>query len=147
MIIPLLKKGNLQLMTKWRGICLMSLAAKLYNQMNRIRTPIDVILRKNQDGLRTGRRCIQQKHILRRIMDGAYSRNITPFITFVDFKKVFDLIDRAIMFAILRHNGIPDKIVSAICVFYDQSTYQVYLREQVSEPFAITTKECYKEMC
>ena len=48
LIIPLPKKGNLQLMTNWRGICLMSLAAKLYNRMvlNRIRTPIDAILRK-----------------------------------------------------------------------------------------------------
>ena len=53
----------------------MSLAAKLYNRMvlNRIRTPIDAILRKNQAGFRTGRSCIQQIHILRPIMDGAYS--------------------------------------------------------------------------
>ena len=141
LIIPLPKKGNLQLMTNWRGICLMSLAAKLYNRMvlNRIRTPIDAILRKNQAGFRTGRSCIQQIHILRRIMDGAYSQNIPLFITFVDFKKAFDSIDRAMMFAILRHYGIPDKIVSAIRVLYDQSTCQVYLRGQVSKPFAITT--------
>ena len=119
----------------------MSLAALLYNRMvlNRIRAPIDAILRKNQAGFRTGRSCIQQIHILRRIMDGAYSQNIPLFITFVDFKKAFDSIDRAMMFAILRHYGIPDKIVSAIRALYDQSTCQVYLRGQVSEPFAITT--------
>ena len=103
------------------------LAAKLCNRMilNRIRTPIDTILRKNQAGFRTGRSCIQQIHILRRIMDGAYSQNIPLFITFVDFKKAFDSIDRAIMFAILRHYGIPDKIVSEIRVFYDQSRYKL----------------------
>ena len=72
-------------------------------------------------------------------MDGAHSQNIPLFITFVDFKKAFDSIDRAMMFTILRHYGIPDKIVSAIRVLYDQSTCQVYLRGQVSKPFAITT--------
>ena len=86
LIIPLPKKGNLQLMPNWRGICLMSLTAKLYNRLilNRIRSPIDAILRKNQAGFRTGRSCIQQIHILRRIMDGAFSQNIPLFITFVD---------------------------------------------------------------
>ena len=43
------------------------------------------------------------------------------------------------MFAILQHNGIPDKIVSAIRVLYDQSTSQVYIQWQLSKPFAITT--------
>ena len=49
-------------------------------------------------------------------MDGAFSQNIPLFITFVDFKKAFDSIDRDMMFAILQHYGIPDKIVSAIRV-------------------------------
>ena len=64
----------------------MSLAALLYNRMvlNRIRAPIDAILRKNQAGFRTGRSCIQKIDILRPIMDGAYSQNIPLFITLVD---------------------------------------------------------------
>ena len=128
-------------MTNSRGICLISLAAKLYNRLvlNRIRTPINVILRINQVGFITARSCVQQIHILRRIRDGAYSQNIPLFITFFDFKKAFDSIDRAMMFVILRHYGIPDKIVSANRVLYDQSPCQVYLRGQVSEPFAIIT--------
>ena len=71
LIIPLPKKGNLQLMTNYRGISLMSIAAKVYNKvlLNRIRRPIDKKLRNNQAGFRSGRSCIQQIHILRRIMD------------------------------------------------------------------------------
>jgi exonuclease III len=141
LIIPLPKKGNLQLMTNYRGICLMSYAAKVYNLMilNRIRSAIDAKLRKNQAGFRTGRSCTQQIHILRRIMDGAHSQNIPLFITFVDFKKAFDSIDRPMMFAILRHYGIPEKIVSAIRVMYAESKCQVYLQGEVSEPFKVTT--------
>ena len=42
-------------------------------------------------------------------------------------------------FAFLQHYVIPDKIVSAIRVIYDQSTCQVYIQGQQSKPFAITT--------
>ena len=140
-IIPLPKKGNLQLMSNWRGISLMSIAAKVYNRMilNRIRDHIDKILRKNQAGFRQGRSCIQQITILRRIIEGAYSQDIPLFITFIDFKKAFDSIDRAMMFAILLHYGIPAMIVAAIRVLYDESKSQVYIQGQLSEPFNITT--------
>ena len=124
----------------------MSLAAKFFNRMvlNRIRTSIDVILRKNQAGFRIGR---SFKYILRRIMNGAYSQNKTNiplFITFVNFKKKIDLIDRAMMFAILQHYGISDKNFSAIRVLYDQSTCQVSLRGQAPKTFAIrsATRRC-----
>ena len=141
LIVPLPKKGNLEQMTNYRGISLMSIAAKVYNRvlLNRIRNPIDQLLRKNQAGFRIGRSCIQQIHILRRIIDGAYSEAIPLFITFVDFKKAFDSIDRDMMFAILRHYGIPEKIVKAIRVLYDNSTSQVFVKGLLSDPFDITT--------
>lgn len=72
-------------------------------------------------------------------MDGAYAQDIPLYITFIDFKKAFDSIDREMMFAILRHYGIPAKIVDAIRVLYDDSKSQVYLQGQCSEPFKITT--------
>ena len=140
MIIPLPKKGNLELMTNFRGISLTSIAAKVYNRvlLNRIREPIDAILRRNQAGFRKGRSCIQQIHILRRIMEGASAQDIPLFITFIDFMKAFDSIDREMMFAILRHYGIPEQIVAAIRVLYDESTSRVYVEGEFSEAFQIT---------
>lgn len=75
-ISPLPKRSNLQLMTyDYRGIRLMPIAAKVYNRilLNRIKGPIDELLCKNQAGFRTGRSCVRRSHILRCIMDGAYS--------------------------------------------------------------------------
>ena len=71
-IVPLPKKGDLSLMTNYRGISLLSIAAKVYNKilLNRIRDEVDPILRKNQAGLHPGRSCAQQIHILRRVLEG-----------------------------------------------------------------------------
>ena len=51
-IVPLPKKGDLSLMTNYRGISLLSIAAKVYKKyfFNRIRDEVDPILRKNQAG-------------------------------------------------------------------------------------------------
>jgi hypothetical protein len=141
LIIPLPKKGNLELMTNFRGISLMSIGAKVFNRilLNRIREPIDSKLRRNQAGFRVGRSCVQQIHILRRIMEGAGAQQIPLYITFIDFMKAFDSIDREMMFSILRHYGIPEKIVSAIRVLYDESTSRVFVEGEYSEAFRVTT--------
>ena len=72
-IVPLPKKGDLTIMTNYRGINLMSIAAKMYNRLllNRIRDQIDPLLRPNQAGFMKGRGCVEQIHILRRIIEGA----------------------------------------------------------------------------
>ena len=72
-------------------------------------------------------------------MDGAQLQNIPLFITFIDFKKAFDSIDREMMFAILRHYGIPSQIVDAIRVLYDSSSSRVFVDGELSEEFRITT--------
>lgn len=60
-------------------------------------------------------------------------------ITFIDFKKACDSI-RDMMFAILRHYGIPEKILKGIRVLYDNSKSRVYFEDKLSEPFNISTR-------
>ena len=107
--------------------------------LHRIRPSIDPILRANQAGFRPGRSCIQQIHTLRRIIESAIQHDMQLNITFVDFKKAFDSINRRMLFAILRHYGIPEKIVNGIKVLYDDSNGQVLVEGELSEPFNIIT--------
>ena len=141
LIIALPKKGNLQLMCNFRGISLTSILAKVFNRiiLNRIQDPVDKLLRNNQAGFRRGRSCAQQIHILRRVIEGAKAQDIPLYITFIDFKKAFDSVDREMMFAIMRHIGIPQKIVNVTRLLYDKSVSQVYLEGKLSEPFSVTT--------
>jgi len=128
-------------MTNYRGITLMSIAAKVYNKilLMRIRDHVDPILRKHQAGFRSGRSCIQQIHILRRIIEAFQSHQLPLIISFIDFKKAFDSINRNVMFSILRHYDVPEITVNAISALYNNSKSAVMVDGNISKPFQVTT--------
>ena len=128
-------------MTNYRGISLLSIAAKVYNKilLNRIRDEVDPILRKNQAGFRPGRSCAQQMYILRRVLEGFRDYQPPLVVTFIDFKKTLDSINRKVMFAVLRHYGIPEAVVNAISVLYKNSKSAVMVDGGLSDSFDVTT--------
>ena len=138
-IVPLPKKGDLTKIKNYRGISLMSIAAKLYNKLllNRIREKIDAKLRVNQAGYRPGRGCVEHVHTLRRIFEGCDIKNIPVVAVFVDFKKAFDSIDRNVLFKILRHYGVPEPITNAIRILYENTTSSVIVDGAITEEFEV----------
>lgn len=128
-------------MSNYRGISLMSTGAKLYNRilMARIRPVIESILRNNQAGFRPGRGTTKQIAAIRRIIEGAVSKQLTLIATFVDFRKAFDSISRTMLFSILRHYGIQQQIVDAIATLYHGSNAAVNVDGKLSDKFEINT--------
>ena len=59
-------------------------------------------------------------------------------VTFVNFNKAFESVDRNALFQILRHYVIPHKITDAITAMYTNSSSRVCLGNFFGKPFSIT---------
>ena len=71
-------------------------------------------------------------------MEGTNLKQL-PIVTTIDFKKAFDSINRNAMWKILRHYGIPNKIVTAISCVYKDSKSRVRIGDKLSDEFKITS--------
>ena len=138
-IVPVPKKGDLSKPTNYRGISLTAIAAKIYNRMllDRLRPHVDPLLRPNQNGFRKGRGTVSQILTIRRIIEGVKAKNLKAVLTFIDFKKAFDSVDRQKLMDILRAYGIPEKIVKAIEVMYTNTRAKVLSPDGETDFFEI----------
>jgi len=138
-IIPIPKKGDLSQTSNYRGITLSSIGAKIYNRMllNRIRPFVDPLLRWNQNGFREHRSTISQILALRRIIEGMKAKNLPLALIFIDYSKAFDSIHRDRMFEILKAYGLPDIIIEAIRVIYEDSSAVVLTPDGETSSFPI----------
>ena len=61
------------------------------------------------------------------------------YINFIDYEKAFDSVDRETVWKVLRHYGVPEKIISFIrCTFQDMSC-KIAHAGQLSESFDLKT--------
>ena len=105
----------------WRGIQLLSIPSQVLTRilLERLKTAVNNTLRDEQAGFRAGRSCIDQIATLSMILEQSLEWHSPVYIKFIDFKKAFDMIDISTMWRIMRHYGIPLKIVSIIRSLYD----------------------------
>jgi hypothetical protein len=138
-IIPVPKSGNLSCTDNYRGISLTCIITKLYNRMilNRIRSAIDPKLRYNQNGFRPKRTTVAQILALRRIIEEVKRNNLTAVLTFIDFKKAFDSINRSKMMKILKAYGVPPNLLRAIKEIYTNTRAKVITPDGETEEFDI----------
>jgi len=140
-IVKLPKKGDLGDCKNWRGIQLLSLPSKIFTRiiLERIRTAVNQKLRDEQAGFRAGRSCVDQIATLRIIIEQSLEWQSPVYINFIDFKKAFDTVDREVIWKILRHYGIPLKIVRIVQSLYNDTTCHVIHNTSLSDPFKINT--------
>ena len=132
-------KGDLRLAKNYRGITLISIAAKIYNalQRNRIEPKIDNILRKNQNGFRRNRSTTSQILTICRILDGVRAKVLQVTLLFVNCTKAFDSIHRGKMEQILLAYGLPKETVAAIMILYGNTKVKVRSPDGDTENFDI----------
>nr|KAG5688912.1 hypothetical protein BaRGS_009753 [Batillaria attramentaria] len=120
------KEGDLRDCSNYRGIMLLSVPGKVLNRilLERMREAVDPMLRDQQAGFR------RNSH---------WSGTPPLYINFIDYEKAFDSVDREALWKLLRHYGVPGKIISLIQCTYQDMSCRIAHAGQLSESFEVKT--------
>ena len=100
---------------------------------------VDAQLRDQQAGFRKDRSRIDQIATLRIIVEQSTEWNSSLYINFIDYEKAFDRVDRMTLWRLLRHYGVPEKIVNIIQNSYDGLNCQIVYGGQITDSFEVKT--------
>ena len=140
-LIKIPKKGDLSRCENFRGITLLSVPGKVLNRiiLERMKGEVDNTLREEQAGFRQDRSCTDQIATLRIIVEQSIEWNSSLYVNFVDYEKAFDSLDRETLWKILRHYGVPMKLVNMIKNSYEGMSCRVIHDGKLTNNFEIRT--------
>nr|KAG5692145.1 hypothetical protein BaRGS_020693 [Batillaria attramentaria] len=140
-LIKLPKKGDLSSCSNYRGITLLSIPGKVFNQvlLNRVKDAVDPHLRDQQAGFRKDRSCTDQIATLRIILEQSLEWNSPLYVNFIDYEKAFDSVDRQSLWKLLRHYGVPEQITNIIKNSYEGMTCRVVHGSKTTDAFQVQT--------
>ena len=140
-LIKIPKKGDLSRSDNYRGITLLSVPGKVLNRiiLERMKGTVDQTLREQQAGFRQDRSCTDQIATLRIIVEQSIEWNSSLYINFVDYEKAFDSVDRETLWKVLRHYGVPKKLVNMIKNSYEGMSCRVIHEGQLTKNFEVMT--------
>ena len=106
---------------KDREVTILNVSGKVFNRalLNRMKDEVDIKFRDQQAGFRRDRSCVDQIATLRIIIEQSCEWNSPLYINFVEFQKAFHSLNRDTIWKLLRHYGVPVKIVNIISSSYD----------------------------
>ncbi|VDP42009.1 unnamed protein product [Schistosoma curassoni] len=84
--------------------------------------------------------CTNQIAILRITVKQSIEWNLSLYIDCIDYEKAFDSVDRTTLWRILRHYGMPEKIVSIIRNSYDGLNRKIVYGGQLTDSFETKTR-------
>ena len=149
LIVKLPKKGGLAQCGNWRGITLLVTTAKIMGKIiiSRITKELDNQLREEQPGVRKGRGTTEQIYILRGTSLNKQQSGDQIFIycSLTIYEKAFDSVHRETLWKILKHYGIPEKLINMVNVMYNNNQCAVLDGEGTSDFF--TVKSGVKQGC
>ena len=131
-LIKLPRKDNLEECKNHRGIMLLSVPGKV---LNRLTTTLDAELIETcmQAGFRKDRSCTDQIVTFHITVEETLEWNSLLYVNFVDFQKAFDSLDRNSLWTLMRHYGIPEKLITIIQKLYRPLTCQKFHNGSLSQ--------------
>ena len=141
-IIPLFKKGDVNVASNYRGLSLLNSIYKIFTGLilNRLNSWVDChnILNEYQAGFRRGYSTIDHLFTLSSIVHMNFSASSKTYAFFVDFSAAFDMIPRNSLFYKLCSLGLSRKIISLLQKLYENTTSKVWDGNKLSDTFEVT---------
>ena len=120
LIITLPKKGNLQLCQNYKTISHSS-KVMLKVILNRLKPQAEEIIAEEQARFRVGRSTTEQIFNLRILYEKYHQHQQNLYHVFIDFKKAFDRVWHAALWATMRKYNINAKLVRTIEQLYEKA--------------------------
>ena len=125
------KEGVVCKLSGYRTIMVNCAMAKLYSKLIHHRLIVffekGKLLGENQQGSRRKRSTADNIFILQQMREKQSLCKQPLFITFLDFSKAFDRVDRSLLYKILEKFGVPELVISAIRKLYEGRTVKLKL--------------------
>lgn len=111
-IVPIHKKGSRLECANYRPITLLSIVYKILSKIinNRLKPHVEEFITDYQCGFKPNRSTTDNIYVVRQSMEKCLEHNIDLHMLFVDFKQVFDSINRNKIYKVFDEFGIHRKI-------------------------------------
>ena len=93
------------------------------------------LLQAEQNGFRRDRSCQQQIYTLTTVVRNRICENLPTYCAFVNFRKAFDVVDRALLLYRLETMGITGKILNLISKLYSKTENMLCINNVLSDKF------------
>ncbi|CAG2196515.1 unnamed protein product [Mytilus edulis] len=127
----------------YRGITLAPATYKLYCGVLdcRLREKFDAsdIIHDEQNGFRKDRNTIDHLLSITSIIESRKLRKQSTYAAFIDFKKAYDTINRALLFSKLELLGVSSKMIKALRSLYNNVQSCIKLNGLLSDWFPVNT--------
>jgi len=137
-VIPLYKKGDKMDLDNYRGITLMDVTGKVFSGILRRRLErwYEGKIAEEQGGFRKGRGCVDQAYTLAQVMLKRLEMQKLTYLCFVDLKKAYDSVWREGLFRKLKQDGVTNKLVRLVRMWYRNVRARVRVNDEESEWFS-----------
>ena len=130
LLVPLHKKGNVNVPDNYRGITLLSVLGKLFTQVlnNRLMTWADSqdVLVEAQNGFRPKHSAVDSIFILHNVINRFLVEGNSLYSFFVDYSKAFDFLVHDNLWYKLLSCGVNGKIFNVIHSMYSTIKTKVF---------------------
>ena len=122
-ITVLHKKGDKTECGNYRGISLVSHAGKVILKVvtRRLSAYCEAkgLLPEEQCRFRPNRSTTDMMFVLRRLQETGWTAGVSIFMCFIDLQKVYDIVDRTLLWQVLTRIGVPPQMIAVIQQFHD----------------------------